>query len=219
MPIESNRPIKKCKYCTKEVQNLATHIINSHPSILEQLEEGEIKTPPETPPKALNTPQNATIISEDTETLIRRKLNTLMDIQIIKALGSGAELKDIRALVTPQKTPQEVITETIALHNAIYPKGNNTVVESGSSVNQWLELANNALPIIRDMLPKKQSMEVKQNDGYKEPTRGDRKPIRTISQQIAEHRGESGSISKESGIDVRAEQQNSREPEIINKGN
>jgi len=227
MAIESDKPVKTCPYCKKSVVNLGLHIINAHPTIMEQLEERQNETTPQkTSFDAEPRPKPINVVSEDTETLIRRKLSMLMDIQIIKALGAGAELKHIQAMITPAKTAQETINEAIALHNAIYPPNQRNVVDvvaEATDTNQWLELAKVALPAIAQMLPQKRTElqnEVKTNDAehrtIEERSVGVR---RLVSTQNTGNTGQPSNISREPSVANGAEQQDSRSVEPINKGN
>jgi hypothetical protein len=225
MPIESDKPFKTCRYCQKSVVNLGLHIINAHPTILEQLEEGQQETTPQAPQQ--DNYKNNKVVSEDTETLIRRKLSMLMDIQIIKALGAGAELGDIKAMITPAKTAQESINEAIALHNAIYPPNQRNVVEAvaeATNTDKWLELATVAIPAIAQLLPQKrkeieQLKEEKQNvTEHRIIEKGSAGIRRLIPQEVARDKRESSNTGGESSAINATEQPNSRSIELSDKG-
>jgi hypothetical protein len=220
MPIESTKPLKMCKFCNKEVQNLATHIINMHPSIIEKLEEG-VPTSENAPishnytaPQQQNKPYNS--IND----MIREKLDTMLNIKIIEMLSANKDLSlpELKRALEPQQNTQ--LSDVIALHNAIYkdmPKA--TEVNIGGDGGGWLELANNAIPLIREMLPQRKSEETQKNDakhtGTEEGNIGIR---RLIPQEITEDRGESESIGGESSFTIPAKQQDSSDVTRINKG-
>lgn len=153
MPIETDKPLKTCKYCGKQYANLATHIINSHPSIMEQLNETTPINTREMPKILENTPlQQQNRAFSSINEMIREKLDTMLNIKIIEMLSANKEMSliDLKKTLEPQKNT--TLQELKEYHDLVYGSVQNNESDNG---NQWLELANNALPIIKEMLPKK----------------------------------------------------------------
>jgi hypothetical protein len=212
MPIETTKPLKKCAFCSKEYANLGLHIINAHPSIMDKLEE---TTPqPEvlttyTTPKTPNTEYN------DIDTMIRNKLNTMMNIKIIEMLANpnkDVSLIELKNAVTP---PQTLNFEELKKYHDLFYKSEEVATNKG---NQWLELINGALPIVAQMLPKKIE-EVKKNDTEYRPIEERGIGIRRlISQEVASDRGKSGDLSGKSSVINGSEQQISISSPTTNTG-
>jgi hypothetical protein len=220
MPIISERPIKTCRYCNKDVQNLPAHIINQHPSILEQLEEGETKAIIQTPQNLTSMPPNTPLnqinmVSNDIDALVKQKLNTMFNIRIIQMLSNNASLEDISKIVNPQPQQTLGLKELKEFHDIVYNK-----TETQDSGNQWLDLAVGALPIINRMLPEKQKhMEENKNVEHRTTKDGDIRKLKPISEQITRDTREPANTSDEPRTIIQTEQPNNRELEIINKGN
>jgi hypothetical protein len=145
--------IKKCRFCGKDVQNLAAHIIRIHPAIVEQLDE----SPPLSPQTPLSPPNSAILPAQnmrigDISTLIREKLDIMLNIKIIEMLSQSKDLNltDIqKAINPPQKSTLEEIKE---YHEMVYGGADIPFVQTG---NQWVDIAQQAIPIIKEMLPKR----------------------------------------------------------------
>jgi len=216
MPIESDKPLKKCKFCNKEVANLGLHIINIHPSIMEQIEET-------TPQNVASLPQNSTLQnntrqSSDINSMIREKLDTMLNIKIIEMLSSSKDVSLIdikKSLETPQNTTLQDIK---TYHDMIYAdrKESPEINISGDS-GGWLELANNAIPLIREMLPKSKQEEKKNDAEHTRTKEGSIGIRRLIPQEIAGNTGESKSTSGQPSVIVRTEQQNNNVDADVNK--
>jgi hypothetical protein len=196
----------KCRYCSKQVQNLAQHIINLHPTILEKLEENLDLTPP---PPNLQTP---TISHQrgnaDIGSLIREKLDLMLNIKIIEMLSKSPNttIQEISQAINP---PQQTnLKDIVELHNLIYPEREEMpVIETG---NQWVDIAQQALPIVKDMLQSrkpKQESDLNVRGGEKTNT-GILKPIQL---EITRDTRKSSNASEKPGITSASEQQDNRE--------
>jgi len=200
MPFETNKPMKTCKFCSKQVANLAMHIINNHPSILEQLDE---TTPNASPNTSVSTasagviPQNKPVTS-DINALIREKLETMMNIKIIEMLASSKDvsLSEIGRAINPPPPVQQIgLKEIKEYHDLIYAGG-----EMASGGNDWVGLATAALPIISQMLPaKKRQMEEVKNDEPRENERRSIRILKPVQKETSGNREESGGASEQSG--------------------
>jgi hypothetical protein len=213
MPIPSDKPPRACKFCNKEVVNMATHIINQHPSILEQLDERI----PETSPSFSNIPtpptQNKPIYT-DINTMIREKLDTMLNIKIIEMLSANKDMSlvELKNAVAP---PQQTTLDDLKKYHDIFYKTADVVEDGGG---KWIELATAALPMIAQMLPKKQE-ELKKNDTEHRTTEAASPRIRRlISQEITGNTGITGNTSGESGAINGAEQQNNSVDKTISGG-
>jgi len=193
MVFQSEKQLKLCPYCGKSIANLATHIINQHPKILEQLEEKGSETPPDqshsVPNAGLNT-QNKPIAG-DTKALIREKLDTFFDAALLKYMSSNDNvgIKDLAAIANP---PQQTSLHDYIEFHKLMNSQKSEPVESGAG---WMDLLNNALPIIGQMLPNKRSEvknELRTNEGASIPVSG------TIQQEAGEHRNKPIDLSEES---------------------
>lgn len=219
MPIETTKPLKNCKFCGKDYANLATHIINSHPSIVEQLDESAYIPTQNTTPLPLNVangPPQRQHLGTDIDTMVREKLNTMLNIKIMEMLSSNKDvsLMDIKQSLEPPKTTS--LKELKEFHDLVYSNNNNGGNEENG--NQWLDLINNALPIVSQMLPKKRE-ELEKNDRYKPIEDGRVATIRPISEEVARDTNKSGIDSEEPRIIVPTEQQNNIGSDGINQGN
>lgn len=214
MPIEpkENKQVKVCRYCNKEVVNLGLHIANLHPSVFEQIDET-------TPQKQTNTPLNATDNAIlDIDAIVSKKVNTMMNIQIMKMLANGADLKDIQSFTKPATNQ---LDELKKYHDIVYgteTKGslNVNVGSEETGGGQWLELANNALPIIAQIMNNRGG---KQNDELGTNKTGYIPTDRDIHEETKLDRGESESISTESDATIQPIRTDKDEPSIINTGN
>jgi hypothetical protein len=182
--------VKKCRYCGKEVNRLAEHIIRMHPSIMEKLEEiplEEVKNPPVSP---VLTAPNQRI--GNLSVLIQEKLDLMLNIKIIEMLSKSPDtsIQDIaKAINPPEKT---TIQELKEYHDLVYPK-EMPYIDTG---NDWVNIIQQAIPIVKEMMPKKKNAEVPQNvrtgnsedDGILQPIQ-----LETATDQL-----ESKSTSKES---------------------
>lgn len=202
MPIDSAKPLKLCKFCNKEVQNLATHIINMHPSIIDKLEEGEttVREIPQIQQRQISPPS-------DISAMIREKLDLMLNIKIIEMLSTQKDvsLQEISKAIQPPTSLQEIKT----YHDMMY--GNKggldiNVESSGSNVSDWIEIAKLGLPIIAQMLPKKQEemKNVTEHRRTEERSTGILKPIQG---EITGDTGKPGVSCQESGTVIPAKQQ------------
>lgn len=194
MTIPSEKPGKKCRYCGKEVKNLGFHVANNHPNILDQLEEISPSPPPATPTPSPNSIKNPGV-SGDINALIREKLDTMLNIKIIEMLSSNpnASLQEIsQAINPPQKTTLQELKE---YHDLVYGSVTHTTAEEGGA--SFADVAMAAIPLIQEMLPKKQ--EEKKNDKLGTSEERSLRILKPISAEVAGDPGESGGTRSESG--------------------
>lgn len=203
---------KKCRYCGVERANMAEHIINRHPSVLEKIEESILEYPsnssqaatsPTTPPTT--TPQRQ---STDIGTLIREKLDLMLNIKIIEMLSKSPNvtLQELNQAVNPPQ--QTSLKELVQFHKEIYgdQEKEPPYIETG---NKWVDIAQQAIPIVKDMLQsRKQPQEVDQNVRRGEKTNpGILKPIQL---KIAGDPAKPDQLGKEPGAPGDPEQQDHR---------
>ena len=220
MPFESTKPTRLCKFCKKEVQNLAQHIINMHPSVVEQLEEGEAVAAPQSMQSlpAVSYPQQQNKSFQSINDMIREKLDTMLNIKIIEMLSSSKDmsLPELKKALEPQQNTQ--LSDVIALHDAIYKNQKPGIeINTESESSGWVELAAQAIPLIKEMLPKKQP-EVRNDTervGVEERNIGIR---RLIPQEIAGNTGIAESPSGQPSPIISAEQQDNSGDAAINTG-
>ena len=202
--------LKKCVFCGKEFKNLGLHIVNQHPKIMEQLDETGIETEQKVTPQAVfSQPQG---VKKSTSDLVREKLDLMFDIKILEMLAASkdATLQDLQKALQPaQPQPSGMdklreLREYAAIMNEI--RGAGEAVTEGSSEG-WLTLANNALPMIKEMLPKRQPQpEVKQN-GIRERNPGSQRTLARIQPQAPGSTGKPGNPERQHSSDSGAEQQ------------
>jgi hypothetical protein len=194
MPFESNKPLKKCGVCGKEVHNLGLHVTNNHPQILAQLDESA----PALPAK-LDYGSNSGVIAQNKPSvgsindLIREKLDVMMNIKIIEMLSSSKspDLQQLSAALNPpQKT---TIQELKEFHDLVYPKER----ESSGEGAGWIDVINNALPIVAQMIPARRAEVVKNEFGANE--NGSIQLLKPIQDEVTGDPAKSGGFSEESG--------------------
>ena len=209
--IESEKPIKICHFCRKEVRNLGIHIINNHPNILAQLDEytekGSLAPSSPAPPLTPRSTQNLTA-------MIQEKLDIMLNIKIIEMLSKSpdATIQDISNAINPPKNT--TLEELKAYHELVYGKEKSELPYIETE-NQWANLAQQALPIVRDMFAnrqQKQPLKEVEKDvrGRKETNPGILKPIQL---EIAGDTGEPARHSEEPGAPGDTEQQDNKLPD------
>jgi len=193
--IKSNKTLKKCLVCQKEVYNLVPHFLTSHPSLVEKIEHLEQAPLSQQQPVQQQPVQAASISS-----LIKEKLDIMLNIKIIEMLSNSPDtsLKDISDAINPQ--PKTTLKELKEMHDLIYPE-QQQIVETG---NQWFDIAQQAIPIVKDLMQSKKQQGVVNNVRTREtPGPGVLKPIH---RQITGDSRESKSDSTKSGTTSRTEQ-------------
>jgi len=155
--IQSNKPLKKCNFCGKEVKNLGWHIANTHPSITARLDEGEqfdeIKTNSKkiesggTPPPILATKTPQTI-----NEMIRDKLDIMLNIKIIEMLSASnsPSLQDINSALNPPK--EHSLEDLKKFHDLVYDRDPLDQISKVDTGNNWANVALQAMPIITGMM-------------------------------------------------------------------
>ena len=212
---EAGTELTKCRFCGKEVMRLGAHIANLHPRILEQLEEfGDLEPQKSTPQAVFSQPQG---VKKSTSDLVREKLDLMFDIKILEMLAASkdATLQDLQKALQPAQ-PQasgmdklREIREYAAIMNEIRGVGEATTEGSDG----WLTLANNALPMIKEMLPKRQQ-EVKQN--VREGNTGSQRLIKRIQSEAPGSAGKPANPERQHQLNSGAEQQDSSNIGAVN---
>ena len=199
--IEGN--LRKCRFCGKEFLNLGAHIANQHPIILEQLNEfSDLETQKSTPQGVFMQPQG---VKKSTSDLVREKLDLMFDIKILEMLAASkdATLQDLQKALQPaQPQPSAMdklreIREYASIMNEI--RGAGEVVESGG--NEWIGLATAALPMIKEMLPKKQEIKPEVVKDVREGNTGVKSSLVRIQPQATGNTGKSGDIMRQPSND------------------
>jgi hypothetical protein len=200
----------KCRYCGKQVQNLAQHIINLHPTILEKLEETIIDYPSNfQPPGSAGIRQDlpAPKIS-DISTLIREKLDLMLNIKIIEMLSKSPNttLQEINQAINPP--PQQSLKELVELHNLIYPeKEDPPMIETG---NQWVDIAQQAIPMVKDLLQSRKQPNMESGINVRRGEKNNPGILKPIQLKAPGDPGEPGSFSEKPGVISEPEQQDHR---------
>jgi len=210
MTIPTDKPLKECPYCLKSVSNLGLHIINQHPSILQQLEEKSDFTPRNIASEGQSSPQISRSFSQNTPvSMIGREVDdavrTAINIKLLKMLEANPDMsiKQLKEMVDPAPAPsiKDKLEEYKLLKDLF--GGKEIIQEEGSGSNQWLEIIGAALPIVKEMLPsRKQKLEEQKNDGNGRIEEGSIRTIKPIQEEAPGDPTESGSISEESGNPV-----------------
>ena len=214
MVFSSNKPIKICPICKTEIRNLANHIANKHPSEFARME--NYNTPLDNSiitSKEENTPplNNTLSRGQNFRDILNEKLDQMLSIKVIQMLEKGASLQDIQTIINP---PQQkgISLEDLKTYKELFvqntqtPLNVNIPTESDNS-SEWLSLINNALPIVKEMLPKKNA-EVQQDDKYRSNKDGSVSDNREIQQEITRNTIQSDCTSQESNLIIRTEQEN-----------
>lgn len=182
---------KNCPYCGKDVENLASHIIRMHPKIMESLDEMGDSEPPKQP----NTPPlaHSKAVPKGISEMIREKLDIMLNIKIIEMLSKSPDtsIQEIaQAMNPPQNTNLKELKE---FHDIVYKENPQPIIPTG---NEWVDIAQQAIPIIKEMLPAKK-IEVSKNvikPGHERA----RRTIEPIRIEATGSAGESGSDSTKS---------------------
>ena len=159
MPIETNKPLKLCRFCNKEFANLSTHIINIHPSIIDQLEENS-----SSPSRGenINTTQTQNIThplykppASDISTIVKEKLETMLNIKIIQMLEKGATIEEINRITNPpplQSSGLDDIKKLVEIQRLITPQYLPPTIATESGGTDWGAIITGALPIFGQLL-------------------------------------------------------------------
>jgi len=152
--IESDKPLRKCNFCGKEVRNLGFHIANQHPNIMTKLDESEPTPQGSEPPN----PQE-TKVRRNTRDIINDYFEMMLQIQMMKQMSTlnGMDISDLKEIANPTKHEEfnydkiaDIIDERLEDQQ---PQG-----KYESTGDPVLDLAREIIPIIRD-----KKNEVKQN--------------------------------------------------------
>ena len=159
MTFYSDKIDKPCKYCGKVVKNLAAHIINQHPNVLTQLEEPtqEVRYETETKPQqqvVLSAAPQQRLIGQHLSDMIKEKMDIMLNILIMEKLSksNNTSLQEISQAINP--TPQTSLKDLKEFHDIIYKQDALEKVSQMDTGNDWANVALQAIPIIKDMLPK-----------------------------------------------------------------
>jgi len=201
MTIESDKPLKKCRFCNKDVRNLGNHIANIHPSVLNQLEELEdvITPPPITAsPQVASMPMIQQKAIKNINEIVSEKLETMLNLKIIEMLSKGGSIEQVQNALQPTANNPS-FQQLKEYHELIYGQNKPEInINTGEETGGWIELANNALPIISQLLQRKTGG-TQENDtehrGNEEESGATLKPIQFETEQ---YRSESENISTES---------------------
>jgi len=225
MPIETDKPLKRCKYCGKDVRNLGYHIANMHPAIFDKIDETEAindYAEQTTPLKQEFTPQNiANKPTSSINDMLKEKIETFFNAKILKMLTDNPEmpLQDMQRVFAPQQT-QPTLNDIKTYHDLIYKdeKGslNLNVGSEESSGGQWLELANNALPLIAQIM---QSRGGKNNDEPRTDKEGHIQPNGSVHEETKLDRIESEDISSKPIIAIRRNDEDNKDVRTNTAGN
>lgn len=150
---------KKCPYCDKNVVNLPNHIINMHPKIIEKIEETDVVTPSLMTTSGSETVHTSVPQSSIT-TMIREKLDIMLNIKIIEMLSNSPEtnIQDIARAVNPEPpTAPKTLLENMQEYQAVKEMIKEIEPRPIETGNEWIDLAQQALPIVKDMLPGKKA--------------------------------------------------------------
>jgi hypothetical protein len=199
---------KKCRYCGVERANMAEHIINRHPSVLEKIEETILDYPSNfnqaatsPPPPTQTTPVRA---SGDIGVLIREKLDLMLNIKIIEMLSKSPNttLQEINHAINPP--PQQSLKELVELHNLIYPeKEDPPMIETG---NQWVDIAQQAIPMVKDLLQSRKQPNMESDLNVRRGEKNNPGVLKPIQLEIAGDPGKPGSTSEKPGAASTPEQ-------------
>lgn len=151
-----------CPACGQDFLHLGQHIANKHPEIIDQAikaaESGQASVTPtlgtSLPVQAAqNVQTRPNLMIRSYSEIIAQALNDIVAVQIIKALSSSnpPSLQDLGSIMNPPKQTQ--LSDVIDFHKKIYGD-EHPMIETG---NQWIDIAQQALPIIKDMMPKKKA--------------------------------------------------------------
>ena len=194
--------LKKCKFCGKDVQNLPSHIVRIHPAVYEALDEMTLDN---TGQGAIVAPVSPNLPAPNPRiggisALIQEKLDIMLNIKIIEMLSKSPEtsIRDIAtALNPPQSTP---LDELKKYHDLVY--GEETKLPYIETGNEWVNVAQQAIPIVKDMLDQRKQVKQKmegEND-VREGNADTPRLLKPIQFEIAGSSTKSGSNSQESGI-------------------
>lgn len=159
-----------CPVCGKVVKDIGRHIGLAHSKQVEDMFMGsEVELQPELKvnnPPVVNTsspPVNSIGIRGSVNDLIKEKLDTMLNIKIIEMLSANKDvgIKEINAMMQPP--PQQTnIKELIELHNLLYPEKNEAPYIETS--NEWVNVAQQALPMIKDFASEMISKRIEQQN-------------------------------------------------------
>jgi soluble cytochrome b562 len=207
MTLPSDRPLKTCNFCGKQVKNLGFHIANQHPKIMEQIDEMQ-ETLPGTPPGAApgQDLQALRKVLPDINSMIREKLDTMLNIKIIEMLSKSpnTSIQEIQSAINP--APKTTIQDFKEMRDLFKESAIDKISDIDTG-NQWANVALQALPIVREMLPKKQN-EVKQN--VREGNTRSEGSLKPIQLEIAGSAREPSGDSQKSRVVSTPEQQDNR---------
>jgi hypothetical protein len=215
--IPNDQILKKCPFCGKDVKNLAPHIVNLHPKIMEKMDEMDTKTPENatfTPVLTQSSPKILTYPGQSINDMIREKLDTMLNIKIIEMLSKNpnVSLQEISAAIQapqPQQSALDKLKELREYTSIISDiKGDNMPNESGGA-NEWLGVANAAIPIVKEMLQsRKKHSEVVKNGDVREGNSGSPRNLKRIQSETSGNSGKPVYTERQHSSDSGTEQQN-----------
>jgi hypothetical protein len=215
MPIKTDKQQRLCKYCNKSFANLGLHIINNHPNIMEQLEENAPILPTETTTRLEPTTSLIKNPVVSVNNMVAEALQTMLNIKIIEMLSgsNNASLQEIGKVLNPP--PQTTLQDIKAYHDLVYEdRGRDREEDVPESGNQWIDLATQAIPLVRDMMNRGGNKHV-EHTGIKEADRGE---YSELQHEVARDTKQPISISGKSGEPSRGATTNIKRISIIGGG-
>jgi hypothetical protein len=209
MVFQSDKTDKECPYCKKLVKNMGYHIANQHPNVFAKIDDTPLITEElKTNTPSLNNNISTPVIRGTLNDLIREKVDTMLNIQIVKMLANGADITDVQKVLQPQQQTQPSIQDIKAMHDILYSdkdKGLNLNVNSESGTD-WGNIIASGIQLLPRLLNNRQG-DIQNDTEYRSVETGSISVLKPIQSEITGDTTESSSNSKESGITCGSEQQ------------
>jgi len=194
--------LKTCRYCGREFVNLGQHIANSHPSVLEKIEEtGEqANSEPRTTMQSMHYPEYR-MPTKTVNDVIMEKIDLLANIKVLQVLSNpNSSLQDLQGLndhKEPEKSAIEQLRDFKEVADMFHREG------SGEG-NDWPDVAIHSMPVIKEML---RDIKVKRQGGKTDENRrsttvnqvGTARRFSAASGRDKEHQRQSDSTQSKSG--------------------
>lgn len=203
MTIPSDKPEKTCKFCGKSVKNLGFHVANNHPNIMEQLEENY--SPQAAKPNSTQPNTQASQSQGDLSSMVREKVETMLNIKIIQMLEKGASIEEIHRITNPppqtQTTGLDDIKKLVEIQRLIVPQHLPPSTASEAVGTDWGAIIAAAMPIVGQLLTirmKKPGDDINGFDEHRSDEETSIRILRPISEEITGDTEKPGSDSTES---------------------